>query len=77
MNKSIVMAQNIRVRHFVLHEVIRMGKEKKPDRQFKERKNHGENRNGRKAQFKNHSTEFGEFPNEYIDRERLGYNADA
>ncbi|MBN9654472.1 hypothetical protein J0K78_09375 [Halobacillus sp. GSS1] len=52
-------------------------KEKKPDRQFKERKSHGEHRNGRKAQFKNHSTHFGEVPNEYIDRERLGYNADA
>ncbi|MBX0358187.1 hypothetical protein [Halobacillus sp. Nhm2S1] len=52
-------------------------KEKKVDRQFKERKSHGEHRNGRKAQFKNHSTHFGEVPNEYIDRERVGYNADA
>ncbi|MFQ3546524.1 hypothetical protein Q7A53_20770 [Halobacillus rhizosphaerae] len=42
-------------------------KDKKPDNQFKENKNHGEHRNGRKAQFKNHSTEFGEEPNEYVN----------
>ncbi len=46
-------------------------KDKKPNRQFKETKNKGEHRNGRLAQFKNHSTEFGAEPNEYIDRERL------
>ncbi|MGI8313714.1 hypothetical protein [Halobacillus mangrovi] len=44
-------------------------KDKKPNRQFKETKSHGEHRNGRKAQFKNHSVEFGEEPNEYLNRE--------
>ncbi|MBN8236309.1 hypothetical protein JF544_13665 [Halobacillus kuroshimensis] len=52
-------------------------KDKKHDRQFKERKSHGEQRNGRLAQFKNHSTEFGSEPDEYIDRARLGYKGDA
>lgn len=46
-------------------------KKKKPDHQFKETKNHGEKRNGRLAQFKNHSTEFGTAENEYIDKDRL------
>ncbi|ELK48246.1 hypothetical protein QRD89_18330 [Halobacillus sp. ACCC02827] len=45
-------------------------KEKKHNRQFKETKSKGEHRNGRLAQFKNHSTEFGQEPNEYIDRGR-------
>ncbi|WP_226581975.1 hypothetical protein [Halobacillus litoralis] len=52
-------------------------KDRKHDHQFKERTSHGEHRNGRKAQFKNHSTGFGEEPNEYIDRERLGYKGEA
>ncbi|MCA1012254.1 hypothetical protein [Halobacillus halophilus] len=46
-------------------------KDKKPDNQFKENKNKGEKRNGRLAQFKNHSTEFGMADNEYIDKDRL------
>ncbi|CCG47334.1 hypothetical protein HBHAL_4997 [Halobacillus halophilus DSM 2266] len=46
-------------------------KDKKPDNQFKENKNKGEKRNGRLAQFKNHSTEFGMSDNEYIDKDRL------
>lgn len=44
-------------------------KDKKPDNQFKENQNHGEKRNGRKAQFKNYNEEFGEAPNEYINKE--------
>ncbi|MFD2761265.1 hypothetical protein [Lentibacillus juripiscarius] len=33
--------------------------------QFKENKNHGEHRNGRKSQYKNHNAKGGR-PNEYI-----------
>ncbi|UOQ44791.1 hypothetical protein MUN89_02220 [Halobacillus salinarum] len=43
-------------------------KDKKHNNQFKENKNHGEHRNGRLAQFKNHNAEFGEEPNEYINK---------
>ncbi len=43
-------------------------KEKKPDNQFKENTNHGEHRNGRLAQFKNHNEKAGEEPNEYISK---------
>lgn len=44
-------------------------KKKNPDNQFKENKNHGEHRNGRLSQFKNHSAHGGEVPNEYISKE--------
>ncbi|MFD1852046.1 hypothetical protein [Oceanobacillus bengalensis] len=36
------------------------------NRQFKERGNSGETRNGRKSQFKNHNPHGGDTPNEYI-----------
>ena len=41
-------------------------KEKKHNNQFKENENSGEQRNGRKSQYKNHNSENGEAPNEYI-----------
>ncbi|GAF12011.1 hypothetical protein JCM19046_5097 [Bacillus sp. JCM 19046] len=40
-------------------------KEKKHNNQFKENANHGEVRNGRLSQFKNHSLN-GHEPNEYV-----------
>lgn len=43
-----------------------MGKKDK-QRQFKENKSHGEHRNGRLAQFKNRSVEFGQEPDEYLN----------
>ncbi|MFC7063566.1 hypothetical protein [Halobacillus seohaensis] len=43
-------------------------KDKKPDNQFKENKNHGEHRNGRLSQFKNSSSAGNEEPNEYINK---------
>lgn len=43
-------------------------KDKKPDNQFKENTNHGEHRNGRLAQFKNHNAKAGEEPNEYLTK---------
>ncbi len=39
------------------------------NRQFKERKNHGETRNGRKSQYKNSNPHGGETPNEYVNDE--------
>ncbi|MGY0694833.1 hypothetical protein ACW2QC_18965 [Virgibacillus sp. FSP13] len=42
-----------------------VNKEKEFNNQFKENTNHGEHRNGRKSQFKNHNNQGGE-PNEYI-----------
>ncbi|WP_176142379.1 hypothetical protein [Halobacillus hunanensis] len=44
-------------------------KDKKVDNQFKENKNHGEHRNGRLSQFKNHNDKNGEEPNEYISHQ--------
>ncbi|WP_280770302.1 hypothetical protein [Salipaludibacillus daqingensis] len=45
-------------------------KSKKHDRQFKENKDHGEHRNGRLSQFKNHEVhQNDETPNEYINAE--------
>ncbi|MCP3026513.1 hypothetical protein [Halobacillus sp. A5] len=43
-------------------------KDKKVDNQFKENKNHGEHRNGRLSQFKNHNSQSGEKPNEYVTK---------
>lgn len=37
-------------------------------RQFKENKQSGEQRNGRKSQFKNHNAEKGEEPNEFLNK---------
>lgn len=45
-----------------------VNKEKEFNNQFKENKNSGEHRNGRKSQFKNHNAENGEEPNEYISK---------
>jgi len=45
-----------------------MNKQDRFNHQFKERKNNGEKRNGRLAQFKNHNAEGGEEPNEYISK---------
>ncbi|MEC5423967.1 hypothetical protein QGM71_10740 [Virgibacillus sp. C22-A2] len=36
--------------------------------QFKENKNHGEHRNGRKSQYKNSNSQGGEEKNEYLSR---------
>lgn len=36
--------------------------------QFKENKNHGEHRNGRKSQYKNNNPHGGEEPNEFISK---------
>ncbi|WP_197482163.1 hypothetical protein [Oceanobacillus sp. Castelsardo] len=41
------------------------------NRQFKERGNSGETRNGRKSQFKNSNPHGGETPNEYLSRKEL------
>ncbi|MFD2043615.1 hypothetical protein ACFSTA_04410 [Ornithinibacillus salinisoli] len=41
--------------------------EKKHDNMFKENKNHGEHRNGRKSQFKNSAVHGGDEPNEYVN----------
>ncbi|MFB5661109.1 hypothetical protein [Alteribacillus sp. HJP-4] len=43
-------------------------KPKKDDKQFKENKHHGEHRNGRLSQFKNHNDQGGERPNEYVSK---------
>ncbi|MFC7321264.1 hypothetical protein [Halobacillus campisalis] len=43
-------------------------KDKKVSRQFKENKNHGETRNGRLSQFKNHNSEPGAQPNEFFSK---------
>ncbi|WP_176330338.1 hypothetical protein [Oceanobacillus rekensis] len=40
--------------------------DKKHNNQFKENENSGEQRNGRKSQFKNHNSKSGEAPNEYL-----------
>ncbi|SDH85624.1 hypothetical protein SAMN05192534_11320 [Alteribacillus persepolensis] len=46
-----------------------MAKNKKnKNHQFKENKHHGEHRNGRLSQFKNHSVHGGDVPNEYINK---------
>ncbi|BAD65997.1 hypothetical protein [Shouchella clausii] len=42
-------------------------KDKKHNNQFKENSNHGEHRNGRLSQIKNHNAAGGE-PNEYLNR---------
>ncbi|GAK02227.1 hypothetical protein JCM19037_447 [Geomicrobium sp. JCM 19037] len=44
-------------------------KEQKHDHQFRETKNHGEHRNGRLSQFKNHTSGDGEEHNEYLSKE--------
>ncbi len=36
--------------------------------QFKENKNHGEHRNGRKSQFKNSNSRGGDKPNQFVSR---------
>lgn len=38
--------------------------------QFKENKNHGEHRNGRKSQFKNSNSRGGDEPNQFVDRKK-------
>ncbi|MCF3944919.1 hypothetical protein [Oceanobacillus alkalisoli] len=38
------------------------------NRQFKERGQSGERRNGRKSQFKNYNAEKGEEPNEFLSK---------
>lgn len=38
------------------------------NRQFKEKGNSGETRNGRKSQFKNSNPHGGDVPNEYLNR---------
>lgn len=43
-------------------------KDKKKNNQFKENKNSGEQRNGRLSQFKNHNSQGGAEPNEYISK---------
>ncbi|WP_180316699.1 hypothetical protein [Shouchella shacheensis] len=45
------------------------GKKKNPNNQFKENSNHGEHRNGRLNQFKNHNSQGGDVPNEYLSKE--------
>ncbi|MCM2676178.1 hypothetical protein [Alkalicoccobacillus plakortidis] len=40
-------------------------KDHKPDNQFKENTNHGEHRNGRLSQIKNHNSTKHEEPNEF------------
>lgn len=45
-----------------------MNKQDRFNRQFKERKNNGEKRNGRLAQYKNHNAAGEDVPNEYISR---------
>lgn len=43
-------------------------KEKKVNNQFKENKNHGEHRNGRKSQFKNSNSDGTGEPNQFISK---------
>ncbi|HLQ70996.1 MAG TPA: hypothetical protein VK142_04295 [Bacillota bacterium] len=43
-------------------------KEKKVNNQFKENKNHGEHRNGRKSQFKNSNSDGTGEPNQYVSK---------
>ncbi|WP_199860697.1 hypothetical protein [Oceanobacillus damuensis] len=45
-------------------------KEKKHDNQFKENGSSGEQRNGRKSQYKNYNSLAEEEPNEYIDNKK-------
>ncbi|MDY0404405.1 hypothetical protein P5G51_002320 [Virgibacillus sp. 179-BFC.A HS] len=45
-----------------------VNKEKEFNNQFKENKNSGEHRNGRLSQYKNHNSQGGDEPNEYVSR---------
>ncbi|MFZ3579920.1 hypothetical protein [Virgibacillus sp. DJP39] len=45
-----------------------VNKEKEFNNQFKENKNSGEHRNGRKSQFKNNNAHGDEAPNEYLSK---------
>jgi hypothetical protein len=45
-----------------------VNKEKEFNNQFKENENSGEHRNGRLSQFKNHNSQGGEKPNEYVHK---------
>ncbi|WP_168927216.1 hypothetical protein [Virgibacillus necropolis] len=45
-----------------------VNKEKEFNNQFKENKNSGEHRNGRKSQFKNYNVHESEAPNEYLSK---------
>jgi len=45
-----------------------MGNEERKNNQFKENENSGEQRNGRKSQYKNHNAKGGATPNEYITK---------
>ncbi|WP_165769026.1 hypothetical protein [Virgibacillus profundi] len=45
-----------------------VNKEKEFNNMFKENENSGEQRNGRKSQFKNHNSKLGEAPNEYVSK---------
>ncbi|WP_163969366.1 hypothetical protein [Oceanobacillus halotolerans] len=48
-----------------------VNKQKEFNNQFKENRNHGEHRNGRKSQFKNHNAHDGEGqPDEYINEKK-------
>jgi hypothetical protein len=44
-----------------------VNKEKEFNNMFKENKNHGEHRNGRKSQYKNSSAHGGDKPDEYLN----------
>ncbi|WP_187695457.1 hypothetical protein [Oceanobacillus piezotolerans] len=45
-----------------------MTNKEQKNNQFKENKNNGETRNGRKSPFKNSNPHGGETPNEYLDK---------
>lgn len=47
-----------------------VNKEKEFNNMFKENKNNGETRRGRKSQFKNHNSKGGGAPNEFISSEK-------
>lgn len=47
---------------------ILVNKEKEFNNMFKENKNHGEHRNGRKSQYKNSSVHGGDEPDEYLTK---------
>lgn len=47
-----------------------VNKEKEFNNQFKENKNSGEHRNGRKSQFKNHNVNNSEAPNEFFSNKK-------
>lgn len=47
-----------------------VNKEKELNNQFKENSNSGEHRNGRLSQFKNHHSQGGEVPNEYVSKKQ-------